>query len=104
MPAYLVAQVTIHDPVAYAGYQKRVTDAVAKYGGRFIARGGKTVLLEGRTFGTRVALLEFPSLDRAVEFYHSADYAEAKAHRDGGAADFNLFAIEGAAIDRSPPP
>lgn len=95
MTAYLIAQVTIYDPIAYAGYQKRVTDAVAKFGGRFIARGGNMVQLEGRSFGSRAALLEFPSLDRAVEFYNSADYAEAKAHRDGGGADFNLVAIEG---------
>jgi uncharacterized protein (DUF1330 family) len=47
MAAYLVVQVSIEDPVRYEDYKRMVTPTLAKYGGRFLVRGGRTETLEG---------------------------------------------------------
>ena len=44
-----------------------------EYGGKFLARGGKTVTLEGPPAKNRVVVIEFPSLEKAEEFYRSAE-------------------------------
>jgi uncharacterized protein (DUF1330 family) len=52
-----------------------VPAVIAKYGGRYIVRGGKVEALEGGWQPKRVAVLEFPSMDQALKFYRSEDYA-----------------------------
>ena len=47
MSAYVVVDIDVHDPEGYEGYKKRSGDAVAKYGGRYLVRGGRTETLEG---------------------------------------------------------
>ena len=47
MPAYVIVEVTIHDPETYKGYMKLTPDSIAAYNGKFIVRGGKTESLEG---------------------------------------------------------
>jgi uncharacterized protein (DUF1330 family) len=56
---------------------------IAKFGGRFLARGGRTATLEGAPARGRVAVVEFPSFERAQEFYTSAEYQAAKKVRAG---------------------
>jgi len=68
---------------------------IAHYGGKFIARGGEPVTLEGPTETKRVVILEFPSLDQAHEFYQSTEYHEAKKLRLG-AATAQFVLIDGA--------
>ena len=41
MGAYVIANVTVKDPVRYEDYRRLVTPTLAKFGGRFIARGGQ---------------------------------------------------------------
>jgi uncharacterized protein (DUF1330 family) len=48
---------------------------IAKYGGRYIVRGGKVEPLEGGWQPKRLAVLEFPTLDQALKFYRSEEYA-----------------------------
>ena len=62
MPAYLILRGSVHDPEAYKEYTRRTPEIVARFGGRFIARGGKTVTLEGPQETRRIVLIEFPSL------------------------------------------
>ena len=85
MPAYLIARVNITDPARYQEYVKRTPAAIAKYGGRFIVRGGAVTALEGPPEHDRVVVIEFPSVDRAREFWASPEYAEAKSKRLGAA-------------------
>jgi uncharacterized protein (DUF1330 family) len=67
---------------------------IAKFGGRFIVRGGEKATLEGPDENRRLALVEFPSLERAREFYNSEEYQELKRLREG-AADVSIIAVEG---------
>src|SRR5215470_7587110 len=47
MAAYVVVDIEVTDPVAFEEYRKGVPATVAKYGGRYIVRGGKSETLEG---------------------------------------------------------
>jgi len=94
MPAYIVVRVDVTDPEKFKKYQALTPNAIAANGGRFIARGGKMVTLEGDEETRRIVLLEFEDVEAAEAFWHSPEYAEAKAAREN-AADFQAFIVEG---------
>jgi uncharacterized protein (DUF1330 family) len=74
MAAYVIGEIEVMDAAAYQEYGKRVLATIEKFGGRFVVRGGKAEALEGAA-PKRVVVLEFPSLEQAQSWYHSADYA-----------------------------
>lgn len=94
MPAYLIARVHADDPTLLKDYQAAVPPLIAKYGGRFIARGGTTVTLEGPVESRRIVLIEFPELSDATAFYHSHEYAQARKLR-AGIAVVEFVAVDG---------
>jgi uncharacterized protein (DUF1330 family) len=94
MAAYLIALIDVKDPEAYRAYAARSPAVIAKYSGRFLARGGQSVSLEGDAVAGRVVIVEFPSLEHAKTFYASPEYQEAKLFRDG-AASARFFAVQG---------
>ena len=99
MAAYIVAHVDVEDWDAYREYMRHTPRVIQKFGGRFIARGGEMVTLEGPEETLRIALIEFPSLEKAKAFYNSADYAQTKKLRErGGTAKF--VAIDGYPIEK----
>lgn len=95
MPAYIIARIDVTAPGPYEEYRARTPAALAKYGGRFVVRGGETLTLEGPEETRRIVVIEFPSLERAREFYHSDEYQSAKVFREG-AAEAQFVAVEGA--------
>lgn len=95
MVAYVIADVEVTDTVKYEDYKKLTPAAVARHGGRFVARGGQTAVLEGDWRPGRVVIIEFPSLEQARAFYTSVDYTAARRAR-AGAAKMNMIAVEGA--------
>ena len=94
MTAYIIARINVTDMEQYKKYLGVTPGTIEKYDGRFIARGGETVTLEGTEETRRVVLLEFPSLERAVEWYNSEDYQAAKKLREG-AAEASFIAVDG---------
>ncbi len=94
MPAYIIAQVNITDAQKYQEYAKLAGPAAAKYGGRFLVRGGAKTELEGSIPYQRIVVDEFPSVEAAKRFYNSPEYQQARAKRLG-AADFNMVIVEG---------
>ena len=94
MPAYVVANVTVNDPVRYEDYRRLVTPTVEKYGGRFIARGGRIEVLEGDWHPGRLVLLEFPSVEQARAWWSSPEYSEARAIRKA-TSEGTLLILEG---------
>jgi uncharacterized protein (DUF1330 family) len=81
MAAYIVVQVDVTDPVRYEDYKRLVPASLAKYGGRFLVRGGTTETLEGTWAPRRFVLVEFPTVEQAKAWWASSDYAQAKALR-----------------------
>ncbi len=96
MPAYLIARVEVTDWSRYQEYTKATPGAIARFGGKFIVRGGKVETFEGPPETRRVVIIEFPSLDQAKAFYHSPEYAQAKKLREGAAIG-QFLAVDGCA-------
>lgn len=94
MPAYVLVQVDVKDPVRYEDYKVMVPPSIAKFGGRFLVRGGRTHTLEGTWSPRRLVVVEFPSLEQAQAWYASAEYAEAKALRQA-TSDSQMLIAEG---------
>ena len=94
MAAYVLVQVDVKDPVRYEDYKAMVPPSIAKFGGRFLVRGGTTHTLEGTWSPRRLVVVEFPSLEQAQAWYASAEYAEAKALRQA-TSDSQLLIAEG---------
>jgi uncharacterized protein (DUF1330 family) len=92
--AYLIARIDVTDPEQYSQYIARTPGVIERFGGRFIARGGETVTLEGQEETRRIVLVEFPSLEQAKAFYRSAEYREVKKLREG-AAEVHLAVVGG---------
>ena len=76
MAAYLIAHLTVTDPEAFRDYQAAVPAIIQRFGGRYLLRGGAVETLEGQWQVSRLVVLEFPGMDEAKRFYHSADYQE----------------------------
>lgn len=81
MTAYLIAEVETTDEALMAEYRKHTPGLVAKFGGRFVVRGGKTKTLEGGWAPSRVIVLEFPDFATAERFYDSEEYKPVLAIR-----------------------
>ncbi|MEE4690781.1 DUF1330 domain-containing protein [Pseudomonas alliivorans] len=83
MKAYWIAQVDVTDPQQYSEYTQRAPAAFALFGGKFMARGGRSEALEGRTTPQRTVVIEFESYEQAIACYRSPEYQEAMSHRKG---------------------
>ena len=95
MAAYVIGEIEVTDAATYEDYRKQVGAVLAKYGGRFLARGGKTEVLEGGPAPQRLVLLEFASLEQALKWYRSPEYAPLIKLRQK-ASRGKLVAIDGA--------
>lgn len=95
MSAYVFGEIEVTDPAAYEEYRKQVLPVVTRYGGKFIVRGGRVQTLEGGWAPRRFVALEFPSMERAQEWYHSPEYAPLIALRQK-ASRGKLILVEGA--------
>jgi uncharacterized protein (DUF1330 family) len=94
MPAYVVSIVNVKNAAQYQDYAALAPAAIAKHGGRFLARGAIHEVLEGGLGANRVVVTEFPSAADAKAFYRSAEYQAARQKRLG-AADFTMMLVDG---------
>jgi uncharacterized protein (DUF1330 family) len=92
MPAYIVVEVSISDHEDYEEYKRLTPASIAAYDGRFIVRTTKTEPIEGGWQPERFVILEFPSKERAKEWWNSTEYAKAKAIRQRAAKTKMLLA------------
>lgn len=90
---YWIAHVQVDDPQAYEAYRKANAVAFAKYGARFLVRGGAQIMPEGNS-KPRAVVLEFDSYDTAMACYNSPEYQAAKALRDPVSSG-DLVIVEG---------
>jgi uncharacterized protein (DUF1330 family) len=92
--AYVIAIINVTDPEGYEVYKEMAPPAIAKYGGRYIARGGRSEVLEGDPEAERFVILEFESYEKAREWWNSPEYEAAKVHRRASAIS-QLMLVEG---------
>lgn len=92
MPAYMIGRVEVTDLDKWKEYAAAAGPATAKFGGKYIARGGALEGLENHEDeGKRVVIVEFKDMETAQAWYHSLEYQAAKALREG--AGFARFMI-----------
>lgn len=75
MAAYVIGEIEVTDPGAYEEYRRQVPAVIAKFGGRYLVRGGSVEPLEGGWSPKRLVVVEFPSMEQALKWYRSAEYA-----------------------------
>jgi len=95
MAAYVIGEIEVTDPALYEDYRKQVLATIEKHGGRFLVRGGGVEPLEGGWAPKRVVVLEFPTMQKALGWYRSAEYAPLIKLRQR-ASRGKLVAVEGA--------
>ncbi|MBA1242566.1 MULTISPECIES: DUF1330 domain-containing protein [Pseudomonas] len=94
MKGYWIAHVDVTDPEQYTQYTSRAPEAFARYGGRFLARGGRCEAMENGPAAPRNVVIEFDSYEQAVACYNSPEYQAAAAHREG-AGVARIVIVEG---------
>ena len=94
MPAYVIVEIDIHDPVGYEEYKKLAGATVEKYGGKYVVRGGRTEVLEGDWTPKRIVVLQFDSRQHAKDWLDSEEYREPRKMRHRTART-NMILIEG---------
>jgi uncharacterized protein (DUF1330 family) len=96
MPAaYIMVDMLITDMARYQQYMAEAPAAVAAAGGDYLVRGGRFETLEGQWQPSRIALLRFPSYEKAKAFYDGEMYQAARARRQGATQFFNMVLVEG---------
>ncbi len=90
---YWIVRVDVRDPEVYQQYVKANAAVFAKYGARFLVRGGKHVVTRGNA-PARNVVIEFRDYETALACHDSPEYNEAAKLRDAAAA-VDLVIAEG---------
>lgn len=82
MAAYVINDVTITDPEGFEEYKKLSPASIKLFGGKFLARGGEVITIDGDWSPRRVVILEFPNMAQARAWIDSDEYAPARRQRE----------------------
>lgn len=94
MSVYVIADIEVVDQGLYEQYRQGVPATIAAHGGRYVARGGATEVLEGTWSPKRCVILEFPDMERFRAWWTSPEYAPLRAIRQK-AAKSHLVVTQG---------
>ncbi|HZT51083.1 MAG TPA: DUF1330 domain-containing protein [Stellaceae bacterium] len=94
MVAYVIADLDVKNPAGLENYRAKVPETIAKYGGRFVVRGGAHEVLEGQWRPRRMVVVEFPDMAALKRWYNSPEYRPLIAERRAAAAT-DLVVVEG---------
>jgi uncharacterized protein (DUF1330 family) len=94
MAAYVILNIEVTNPERFAEYSKAASATVASFGGKYLVRGGHAEKLEGSLEPKRVVVLEFPTLQRATDWFASEEYRDPKALRQS-ASSADVIVVEG---------
>lgn len=81
MPAYVIVNIEVEDPARYEEYKRLAPPTLAAFGGRYLARGGKTEVLEGSWVPRRLVILAFQDAAGAKAWLESDEYRPAREIR-----------------------
>lgn len=94
MPAYLIADVSIHDKERYEAYKREVPAIIARHGGEYLVRGGEHEVIEGKWNPSRLVLFRFPNRAAIHAFFADPAYQPLAALRHE-IAESSLVAVDG---------
>ena len=88
-------QAEVLDPVRYEDYKAKAAASIMAAGGRYLVRGGALEVMEGAAPKGRTVILEFPTMQIALDWYRSDEYTEYRKLREGAAKVSTVFIVEG---------
>ena len=94
MPAYIIVEIEITDPIGYEEYKRQAATTVKQYGGKYIVRGGPCETLEGDWKPKRIVVLHFENMERAKAWLNSPEYVEPRKQRHR-TAKTQMILVEG---------
>ena len=94
MPAYIIVELEITEPVGYEEYKKQAAATIAQYGGKYIVRGGACETLEGDWNPKRIVVLQFDNVEQAKAWFNSAEYTGPRELRQR-TAKTRMILVEG---------
>jgi uncharacterized protein (DUF1330 family) len=93
MRSIIVNEVTVTDPVKFKTYADQVPATLALFGGQYVSRGAPEAIV-GDVPSPRVVVLEFPSRERALGWFHSPEYRKILAIRNESSSS-RIYFLEG---------
>jgi uncharacterized protein (DUF1330 family) len=90
---YWVIRADVTDMERYKAYMAANAGPLAKYGARFLARGGRSETVEGSS-RSRNTVIEFPSYQAALDCWNSPEYQAAIKLRQP-VSTLDLVVVEG---------
>ncbi|MEM7299870.1 MAG: DUF1330 domain-containing protein [Pseudomonadota bacterium] len=90
---YWIGRIDVSDPERYKDYISTATPAYQEFGAKFLVRGGTVRDGEGDA-RSRNVVIEFPSIQAAIDCYNSEAYSAARAIRQS-ISEGELIIIEG---------
>lgn len=94
MPAYWLARSKVNNPKDYKRYTDLVPDILRKYGGKPLSRGGKYQIMEGPEYFNRFIVVEFPTMQDAIDCFESDEYQTAAAFRRDGSGEVENVIVD----------
>jgi uncharacterized protein (DUF1330 family) len=94
MAAYLIGDIQIHDPVAYANYSAAIPALIRKHRGEPLVRGGAVTVFEGDWNPGRLVVFRFPDMVAVRAFLEDPEYRPWKELRQSASIG-NLIGVEG---------
>ncbi|OUW00605.1 MAG: hypothetical protein CBD16_06325 [Betaproteobacteria bacterium TMED156] len=89
--AYVIGQNTIKNLDKYKLYAEKVPKTLVQFGGKFLSRGGDTLILDGEPAGKRNVIIEFPDIESAKAWYFSSDYQKIVTERKDNATGYLII-------------
>ena len=97
MPAYVIAQMEVHDLQKYAEYASAVAPTVLPYKGRLLVAADDADVREGERPYPRTVIGEFPTIEDARAWYESDAYQAIAPLRQQSSTG-TLYMVEGFSI------
>ena len=94
MPAYIIAQVKVHNPEEFQKYVEESTPVFQIYGASVMAAAGEVDILEGNWPEGRTIIVKFPSVEQARKWHDSAEYQKVAPYRHRSAST-NMVVVDG---------
>lgn len=73
MSIYMIIDIEVTDPDTYAEYLEKIPAMIEKFGGRYLARGGKVTPIDGDWYPDRIIVLEFPAMENVTKWLTSRE-------------------------------
>jgi len=95
MSVYMIVEAKeVMDPKGYGEYIQKVPQTIAKFGGKYLVRGGSVTVLSGDWDPSRVIIVEFESKEKFQSWWNSPEYRAVAPLRERSAR-MNAVVIEG---------